>query len=134
MFAIHLAIFPFHGKGTLIAHIIEGTDDLFEVDGASSEGAEIPRSTGITEIQVAAKDTSFCTAWGGVCILHMNVVDAVPKLANQADPAAQFRIKILKFFVRDRQRAEARGSPDLWITCSLRLRPKRPDSAPRVPA
>src|SRR5437763_9846601 len=55
-FAVHAAVFPLDGERALVADVVEGADDLLEVDAAVAKRAEVPVATRIAEVEVSAED------------------------------------------------------------------------------
>ena len=53
MKAIHSAVFPFDRKRALIADVVEGYDNLFEVDVASTDRPKVPKAPRVGECGVA---------------------------------------------------------------------------------
>ena len=62
VFAIHPAVFPLNGEGTLVADIIQRSDDLLEVHTAMPQRTEVPEAFWIAEAGMAAKNAD---AFGG---------------------------------------------------------------------
>ena len=54
--SIHPAVLPFNRQRALVADVIEGDDDLLEVDVAAAGGAEVPIAARVGEGGVPAED------------------------------------------------------------------------------
>jgi hypothetical protein len=75
---------PLDGERAGVADVIEGDDDVLELDVAATDGAEVPGATRVAEIGVAAEhadgavavthQTSFMWAWW-ICLpkVRMNL-------------------------------------------------------------
>lgn len=53
---VHAGVFPFVGQGAVVADVVEGADDLLEVDATVTQGAEVPVALVVAEVEVAAED------------------------------------------------------------------------------
>src|SRR5437870_3702650 len=60
--AVHAAVFPFNAERALVADVVEGDNDFFELDVTVAEGAEIPVAARVGERDVAAKDADGAVA------------------------------------------------------------------------
>ena len=60
-FAVHGTIFPLDAQGATVFDVVEGTDDLLEVDVSTTHGLEVPVTAGFVEIHVTAEDASVHT-------------------------------------------------------------------------
>ena len=72
----HPAVFPFDRQGTVVADVIQGSNDLFKVDAAATGTAEIPTAPRVAEVQVAGIDPALAVERHNR-VLDMDMIDAV---------------------------------------------------------
>src|SRR5690606_35157833 len=83
--AVHAAVFPFDAQRALVLDVVEGDDDLFEVDVAEADGAEVPVAASVGEAGVPAEDADGAVAVAPPYVLHVDVVDAIAEGADELD-------------------------------------------------
>src|SRR5439155_1415661 len=71
--AVHSRIFPLDAQRALIADVVQRDDDLFEVDVAVAERAEIPEAARVGEIDVATEHADGAVAVTPPDVLHVDV-------------------------------------------------------------
>ena len=82
MFAIHPAIFPLNAERAGVADIVEGDDDVLEVDVAVAERTEVPVPARVAEGNMAAEYADRAVAVAPPHVFH---VDVENPLAEQPD-------------------------------------------------
>ena len=82
MLAVHATILPLHRERALVAGLVEGPDDLLEIDAAAARRTEVPAPAGIAEVDVAAEDPG-AAIQGHDRVLDVDVVDAVMERADE---------------------------------------------------
>ena len=80
---IHATVLPFHTEWTCVADVIECDDDVFKVDIATTNAAEIPETTSITEISVTTENANAAIAMTPPHIFHVCVVNLCREGANE---------------------------------------------------
>ncbi len=70
-------------KGPRVAGVVQGADDLLEIDAAAPHGAKIPAAARIAEVQMAGQDSALAVQPDD-CILHVYVEDPLGELADEA--------------------------------------------------
>ena len=80
--AVHAAVFPFHGEGAAVVDVVEGADDLLEIDVAATDGLEVPVALGLVEIDVTTEDSGVMAEIPGD-VLHVDVEDAVGEFVDE---------------------------------------------------
>ena len=83
MLAVHAAVLPLDGEGALVTDLVEGADDLLEIDAPAAEGPEIPVAVGMSEVDVAAEHPGPGRPLRPPYVLHVHVVDAVPEVPDE---------------------------------------------------
>src|SRR5205807_8308804 len=73
--SVHAAVFPFDRERALVADVVEGDDDLLEVDVAAAGGAEVPVAARVGEGGMAAEDADGAVAVAPPGVLDVHVVD-----------------------------------------------------------
>jgi hypothetical protein len=81
--AVHANIFPLDGEGAAVAGVVEGDDDVLELDIAVAEGTEIPLAARVAEVGVTAEDANGAVAVAPPDVLHVGVVNAVSEDADE---------------------------------------------------
>lgn len=84
MLAVHGAVFPFDAEWSLVVDAVEGADDGFEIDLASSWGSEVPASSVVTEGEMSAED-GVGAGEGGGGVFDVDVEDAVGEVVDELD-------------------------------------------------
>src|SRR5690606_39734462 len=74
--AVHAAVFPFDRQRPAVADVVQGDDDLLEVDVATTDAAEVPVAARVAERGVAAEHAGGAVAAPPPDVLHVNVHDA----------------------------------------------------------
>src|SRR4051812_3744652 len=74
VFAVHPAVLPLDGERPLVADVVERDDDLFEVDVAVAEAAEVPVPPRVREGHVPAEHADVAVAVAPPDVLHVDVV------------------------------------------------------------
>ena len=85
METLHAAVFPLYGEGATVSCVVQGYDDLLEIDIATPNGTEIPIAAGIRKISMATKNSDRAIAVAPPNILHVDVINTVSELANEAN-------------------------------------------------
>src|ERR1051326_7247310 len=80
--AVHAAVFPLDAERAAVADVVQGDDDVLELDVAVAEGAEIPVAPRVAEGHVTAEDTNCAVAVAPPDVLHVDVIDAVAERAD----------------------------------------------------
>jgi len=83
--AIHTTIFPFDRKWAGVANIVKCNNDFLEVDITVTQGSEVPESTGIRKVSMAAKNAYIAVATTPPVILHVDVVNSVREVSDEFD-------------------------------------------------
>ena len=83
MLTIHAAVLPFDRQRTVIADLVESSDDLLKVHGTAAQGTEVPRAARVAEVCVTSENAGFGWNRRGIGVLHVDVVDAVAELVDE---------------------------------------------------
>jgi hypothetical protein len=83
MKAIHSTIFPFDRKRTLIADVVEGYDNLFEVYVASTDRPKVPKASRVGECCVPPEYPNGTISMTPPSILHVDMIDPVSKVSDE---------------------------------------------------
>src|SRR5690606_21208442 len=83
--AVHAHVLPLDREWPLVADVVEGDDDLLEVDVAAAHAAEVPVAAGVADGRVAAEDTGLAVAAAPPHVLQVDVDDAVGEAADEAN-------------------------------------------------
>jgi hypothetical protein len=83
--AVHADVLPLDRERAAVADVVEGDDDVLELDVAATGRAEIPEPAGVAEVGVAAEDAHRAVAVAPPHVLHVDVIDAVGELADEPD-------------------------------------------------
>src|SRR5208283_3154438 len=83
VFSVHPAVLPFDRERAGVADVVQSDDDLLEVDVAVAERAEIPVPARVGEVRVTAKHADRAVAVSPPHILHVNMINAGGKPADE---------------------------------------------------
>src|SRR5262245_55828761 len=71
--AVHAAVLPLDGERAGIADVVEGADDLFKLNAAAAEGAEVPEAARVAKVEMAAEHAGQARRGRDVRVLHVDV-------------------------------------------------------------
>src|SRR5690606_40599964 len=75
---------PLDRQRPVVADVVERHDDLFEVDVAAADAAEVPVAARVAEGGVAPEDTDGAVAAAPPRVYHVHEDDAGPEPAQEA--------------------------------------------------
>lgn len=76
---VHADILPLDREGSPVGDIVQGDDDVLELDVAVAERPEIPVPARVSEARVPAEHAGRAVAVAPPDVLHVHVVDAFPE-------------------------------------------------------
>jgi len=81
--ALHALVFPLVAERPGVADIVQGDHDLFEVDVAVTDTAEVPEAARITELGMTTEHTDRAIAVTPPRVLHVHMEDLFGKRVDE---------------------------------------------------
>src|SRR5690606_14602887 len=81
--AVHAHVLPLDGERSLVADVVEGDDDLLEVDVAAAHAAEVPVAARVAECLLAAEYPGLAVPAAPPDVLLVHVADAVREAPDE---------------------------------------------------
>src|SRR4051794_26635941 len=83
--AVHADVLPLDRERAVVACRVEVPDDLFELDLAAADRAELPEALRVAERQVAAEHAGWTRHVGPPHVLHVDVIDAIGETIDEGE-------------------------------------------------
>ncbi len=105
--AVHAAVLPLDTERALIVHVVERDDDIFELDVAVAQRAEVPEPARVAEVHVAAKDAHRAVAVAPPHVLHVAVGNPVAKATDKLHVVNALIAEVARVVVEAKRRMAA---------------------------